>query len=468
MILLRKVDKSRIIKINSVFPFAGAICISLYAMPWLGLLIVPMVPVYLNLQSRYRHSSRDIKRLSSNSLSPIYTHFTETVQGLATIRAMRANNRFNRDFLTKLEDSIRAQLTASSAQQWLGLRMQLLGAVFVGGSGFVAVITSADATSPEMVGLVISYSLSITGLLSGVLNALTETEQELIAVERVHSYCKLKPEVNALGSQDPPFGWPCQGVVKFDDVTMKYRSYLRPSLNRMNFHTSSCERIGIVGRTGAGKSSIMAALIRIAPLTTGRITIDTVDVATLPLHILRSRIALVPQDSFLFSGTIRENMDPRNLHLDSDIWNAINRCLAAPLVQTLGGLNAYLDTRGSNISSGQKQLLCLARALLRKSKIVVIDEGTSSLDSDSENAIQLVLRNSFKSSTVLLIAHRLHGLQQTDRIMVIENGEIVEEGKPQELARNPSTRFHAMLAEQQTQSKLPRSSPKTNTEHRQT
>lgn len=201
----------------------------------------------------------------------------------------------------------------------------------------------------------------------------------------------------------------------------------------------------------------MAALIRVARLNTGRITIDTVDIATLSLHILRSRIALVPQDSFLFAGTIRENMDPRNLHLDSDIWNAINCCLAAPLVQTLGGLSAYLDTRGSNISAGQKQLLCLARALLRKSKIVVIDEGTSNLDSDSENAIQLVLRNSFKSSTVLLIAHRLHGLQQTDRIFVIENGQIVEEGKPHELARDHNSRFYAMLDEQQNQGKLSKS-----------
>lgn len=147
------------------------------------------------------------------------------------------------------------------------------------------------------------------------------------------------------------------------------RSYLHPALNETDFQTSIRERIGIVGRTGAGKSSIMAALMRVAPLCGGRISIDTVDISTLPLNVLRSRIALVPQDSFLFSGTIRENLDPRNLHLDSDIWNAINRCLATPLVQSLGGLSACLDIRGSNISAGQKQLLCLARALLRKSKV---------------------------------------------------------------------------------------------------
>lgn len=175
--------------------------------------------------------------------------------------------------------------------------------------------------------------------------------------------------MNADGSANAPFGWPCQGVIAFEDVTLKYRDHLAPALIGLNFESEPCERVGIVGRTGAGKSSIVAALMRVAPLQRGTLKIDCVDIATLPLQVLRNRVALVPQQPFLFNGTIRENMDPRGLHLDSKIWNAINSCLATPLVQSLGGLNAQLEEGGRNLSAGQRQMLCMARALLKNSKV---------------------------------------------------------------------------------------------------
>lgn len=452
-----------------LFGLLGSICISLYALPWLALIIAPLCPIYLDIQGKYRNASRDIKRLSSNALSPLYAHFTETLQGLTTIRAMRASSRFQQDFAVKLEESIRAQITASAASCWLAVRLQLVGAVIVGGAGVLTAMTSAHTSAPGMVGLAISYALSISGLLSGVLNAFSETEQEMIAVERVGQYLKLPEEPNADGIADAPFSWPHQGVIKFQNVFMSYRQNLIPALNGISFETASYERVGIVGRTGAGKSSIINALLRTSDSMRGDIIIDNVDIATLPLSVLRSRVAIVPQEPFLFSGTVRDNLDPRSLHLDSEIWNAITHCLTSPLVQSLGGLSGRIETGGSNLSAGQKQLLCLTRALLKSAKvnlyyffvvqfsiiqihpqIVLIDEGTSNLDNESELAIQIALRNSFKTSTVLVIAHRLNGLQNTDRIFVISNGELVETGEFWTLARDDSTYLYRMLEEQKS------------------
>ncbi|XP_075152571.1 ATP-binding cassette sub-family C member 10 [Haematobia irritans] len=437
------------ILLAQVVGLIGSIAISLFAMPWLSLVIIPMIPIYISLQHRYRHASRDIKRLSSNALSPLYTHFTETLQGLVTIRTMRASSRFQRDFHTKLEESIKAQLTSAAAQNWLGIRLQLLGAVLVGGAGILAAVTSSHATNPGLVGLAISYALSVTQILAGVLNAVAETEQELVAVERVESYLRIDGEDNADGSVNPPFGWPTQGSLDFKNVQLSYRENLTPALHNISFKTEAFERLAIVGRTGAGKSSILAALMRVAPLSKGEIVLDCVNVKTLSLYTLRDRIGLIPQEPFLFEGTIRENLDPRGAHYDSEIWHAITNCSAATyLVQSVGGLDGKLDRGGINLSAGQKQLLCLARALLKNSKVVCIDEGTSNLDEDSEFAMHQAIRSSFKSSTVIFIAHRLHGLHSMDRIIVVDQGEIKEQGTPQELAQDSNSVFYSMLQAQ--------------------
>ncbi|XP_017854480.1 multidrug resistance-associated protein 7 [Drosophila busckii] len=427
----------------------GALCVSLYAMPWLALVIVPMVPIYLQLQQRYRHASRDIKRLSSNAMSPLYTHFTETLQGLDTIRSMRASARFQRDFQAKLEDSTKAQLTASAAQQWLALRLQLLGALLVGGAGLLAAITASHATNPGLVGLCISYALSITAQLGDLLHAVAETEQELIAVERIDQYLQLEGEQQAAGSMDPPFGWPTQGVLSFKQVQLSYREHLSPALRGISFDTEAFERIGIVGRTGAGKSSVLAALLRIAPLRQGEIYLDQMNLKSLALSVLRERIGVITQEPFLFEGTVRENLDPAHVFHDSEIWHAIKNSAAATLlVQQLGGLQGRVERAGNNLSAGQRQLLCLARALLKNAKVVCIDEGTSSLDDESDLCMQQALRNAFKSCTLIFIAHRLRGLQAMDRILVLDDGRICEQGKPQALAADSNSLFHGMLQAQ--------------------
>lgn len=304
-------------------------------------------------------------------MSPLYAHFTETLQGLTTIRAMTATDRFDHEFREKLNDSIRATLTSHAAEQWLVIRLQMLGALIVLGCGLVAAITGSHASNPGLVGLAISYALSITGLLENVLYAVTQTEQEMIAVERVHKYCHLPLEDNSEsvdGDQTVP-NWPSKGEIEFSKVSLKYRPNLRASLNEVDLIMKTSQRVGIAGRTGAGKSSLLSALFRVVPLSEGTIFIDSRDIATVPLPILRDSLALVPQQPFLFSGTVRDNLDPRNNYADSRIWEVIDDCLAKPFVQSLGGLTGRIESQGKNVSAGQKQLLCLARALLKSSKV---------------------------------------------------------------------------------------------------
>lgn len=226
-----------------IFALLGALFVTIYAMPWIIILVIPLIPIYLNLQSKYRNASRDIKRLASVALSPLYAQFTETLQGLATIRGMRAVTRFRQDFSVKVENSIRAQVTSSAAQQWLALRLQILGGIIVGGAGFLTALTSAHTKHPGLVGLAISYALSISSLLGGVLNAFAETEQELIAVERISQYCDLVSEHEMDGTTEPPFGWPFQGVICFRNVFLSYRESLGNALKEINFETTSYEKV---------------------------------------------------------------------------------------------------------------------------------------------------------------------------------------------------------------------------------
>lgn len=458
------------------FGLMGALITTLYALPWIGVVIVPILPVYLSIQQRYRHAARDMKRLASNALSPVYTHFTETLEGLTIIRAFRQSGRFHRDFLVKLENSIRAQLTATAGQQWLAIRLQLLGSVLVGGCALVAVFSTTHLTNPSYVGLAISYALSITSLLSGVLSSTAETETEMVAIERVEEYSHLEPEEEqqekvaqndgANDDDDPEvvsrsglnasYGWPCQGVVKFDNVTMQYaheeESATRKDMNalhQVSFATEACGKVGIVGRTGAGKTSIFSALLRTHPIQTGAILIDAVNVNDLPLAKLRERVAYVVQDPFLFRGTIRENLDPRNAFYDSDIWGGISRCLCLPLVRGLGGLEGRIEA--DSLSAGQKQLLCLVRAFLKQAKVLCIDEGTAHLDVASESCVQTVIRHAFRSSTVIQVAHRLQNVADVDEVLVMAGGQVVEAGHPKQLQRDPHSHFSEMLAEQKTE-----------------
>ncbi|PSN57205.1 hypothetical protein C0J52_05033 [Blattella germanica] len=306
-----------------------------------------------------------------------------------------------------LEANQKCQYASQAAGQWLSLRLQFIGVAMVSGIGIIAVLQHQfNVADPGLIGLAISYALAVTGLLSGVVNAFTETEKEMIAVERACQYINQVEPEKSREILAPPYAWPSQGVITFNNVSLKYREHLSPSLKGISFTTRPAEKIGVVGRTGAGKSSLFTALFRLAELNDGEILIDTVNIAHIGLVGLRSRLSIIPQEPFLFCGTVRENIDPLDEYRDTELVGALQRCHLATAVNRLGGLAAQVGHGGYNLSVGQRQLLCLVRAVLHNAKILCIDEATANVDAETDRHIQRTLRTSFQKSTVITIAHR--------------------------------------------------------------
>nr|CAD7568275.1 unnamed protein product [Timema californicum] len=425
------------------FSVIGTVFIIIYGLPWLVLILAPLVPIYHWLQNHYRLTSRELKRLSSTTLSPMYSHFGETLAGIATVRSFRATSRFKRENEYHLELNQKCQYASQAAGQWLGLRLQFIGVAMITGVGVIAVLQHQfDVANPGLIGLAISYALSITGSLNGLVNAFTETEKEMIAVERVSQYVtEVEPE-RSRELCSPPYGWPSQGVIVFKNVFLKYREHLIPSLDGVTFETRPAEKIGVVGRTGAGKSSLLVALFRMCEIDSGEIFIDTVNIAHIGLTALRSKLAIIPQDPFLFSGTVRENLDPLEEHRDPQLWDALQRCHLVAAVRKLGGLEAHVGPGGSHLSVGQRQLVCLVRAVLHNAKILCIDEATANVDQETDSYIQQTLRSSFRQSTVITIAHRVRTIMDSDRVMVMANGRVIEFDTPEVLLQDKSSQFY--------------------------
>lgn len=430
------------------FGLMGIVVVTLYGLPWIFLVLAPLVPIYNWLQNHYRLTSRELKRLSSSTLSPLYAHFNETLQGLSTIRAFRAVSRFKYENEHFLENSQKAIFASTAAGQWLALRLQFIGVALLGGVCVMAVIQHQyDIADPGLIGLAITYMLSVSSLLSGLVNAFTETEREMIAVERINQYLD-NISVETTEGENPPYAWPTQGVVEFRNVVLKYREHLVPSLKGVSFATRPAEKIGIVGRTGAGKSSILSSLFRLVEITSGEICIDNVNVQILKLNSLRSRLSIIPQNPFLFSGTIRENVDPLNQYPDSQLYRALEKCKIHNLVGRLGGLGATLEEGGKNLSAGQRQLFCLVRAVLHNARILCIDEATSNVDHETDKAIQATIKSSFRSATVITIAHRIRTIMHCDRVLVMGDGEVLEFDEPNLLLQNTNSHFYDLASQE--------------------
>ncbi|EEF35768.1 mgatp-energized glutathione s-conjugate pump, putative [Ricinus communis] len=413
--------------------------------------IMPLLVLFYGAYLYYQSTAREVKRMDSISRSPVYAQFGEALNGLSTIRAYKAYDRMADINGRSMDNNIRFTLVNMSANRWLAIRLETLGGIMIWLTATFAVMQNGRAENQQAfastMGLLLSYALNITGLLTGVLRLASLAENSLNAVERVGTYIDLPSEAPPVieGNRPPP-GWPSSGSIKFEDVVLRYRPELPPVLHGLSFTVSPSDKVGIVGRTGAGKSSMLNALFRIVELERGRILIDGYDIAKFGLMDLRKVLGIIPQSPVLFSGTVRFNLDPFNEHNDADLWEALERAHLKDVIRRNSlGLNAEVSEAGENFSVGQRQLLSLARALLRRSKILVLDEATAAVDVRTDALIQKTIREEFRSCTMLIIAHRLNTIIDCDRILLLDSGEVLEYDTPEELLSNEGSAFSKMV-----------------------
>ncbi|XP_033985639.1 multidrug resistance-associated protein 7 isoform X2 [Trematomus bernacchii] len=434
------------ILLANVFSLLGMLVVISWGLPWVLLLLLPLALIYHRTQRFYRHTSRELKRLSSITLSPVYSHFSETLSGLGTIRASGSSSRFEEEVSHRLEQNQRCLFLTVAAMQWLSIRLQLIGVAVVTGLGVIAVVQHQNkSVDPGLVGLSLSYALSITNLLCSLIDSFTQTEMQLVSVERTEEYCSgLPTEPQQHHSQLPP-AWPHQGGLELHNVALSYREGLPNALDGVSMVVRPGEKLGIVGRTGSGKSTLFLALFRMVELDQGHILLDGLDISTVGLDQLRSRLAIIPQDPFLFSGSIRENLDPCERHSDHQLLDVLQQCHLSAVVLRMGGLGAEVGERGRSFSVGQRQLLCLCRALLTQAKVLCIDEATASVDQKTDKLLQQTIREKFRDKTVLTIAHRINTIMDCDRVLVMHAGKVVEFDTPAALCQSDDSIFQRMV-----------------------
>lgn len=430
---------------NAVKSSATIIIICFTTPPFIIVAVV-LAFLYGYIQRYYLRTSRELKRLDSVSKSPVYAHFQETLGGISTIRAYGQQARFVQENEIRMDTNVRAYFPSISANRWLAVRLEFIGSVIIlFAAAFAAIsVASGSGLTAGAVGLAMSYALNITQSLNWIVRQTVEVETNIVSVERTLEYSTLPSEApEILEHHRPAPNWPSDGAIEFSNYSTRYRPGLDLVLKNISLSIKPHEKIGIVGRTGAGKSSLTLALFRIIEPATGHISIDGLNTSTIGLRDLRQNLAIIPQDPSIFEGTIRDNLDPRHEHPDSDLWRVLNVAHLHTKVSSMAGqLDAVLHEGGSNLSVGEKALVSLARALLSNRSVLVMDEATASLDPETDAALQEGLKGI--ESTVVTVAHRLRTVMEYDKVLVLERGEVKEWGAPWELLQIEEGVFKGM------------------------
>ena len=415
--------------IHAFFHITVSFLLIVVVLPLIVIFILPIFYVYYQLQNSYRRVAREIKRLDSLARSPRFAHFKETLQGLAVIRAFNQSEWAMQQFYSKITYSTEMFHTHYMVNRWFSTRLPLIGAGISTATGLMVVFSSYNGwIAAGTAGLVTLYALDFWRHLNWGVRIFSDLESRMTSIERLQFYCDLPAEKNVLGpaKENLDDHWPKSGALEFKNVSLRYAEHLPMVLKKVSFKIESGSRVGLIGRTGSGKSTIFQSVYRFVDIAEGEILLDGESIHQIPLKRVRKSLAVIPQDPALFMGTLRSNIDRYNQVSDEEVWQVLKKVSLETFVSALPNqLEFKVAENGANLSQGQRQLICLARALLMKVKIIFLDEATASVDVETDAIVQKVIRESLGGMTLITIAHRLSTLEGYDKIIELNNGEIV-------------------------------------------
>ncbi|KDQ53279.1 hypothetical protein JAAARDRAFT_72568 [Jaapia argillacea MUCL 33604] len=409
--------------------------------------------MYYNVAKVYGQTSRDMRRLDSVTRSPLYSIYGETIAGVTILRSFGASSKFLRDMLRCVDTNANPYYWMWGVNRWLSARFNLLSSAIVGITGAVCVLS--PSISASLAGFALAFSSTVTMDLLFLVRRFVGLEQSMVALERVKEYSELQREPPEFIEPRPPAAWPSSGKITCEDLVIRYAPELPNVLHKLNFEINPGEKVGILGRTGSGKSTLALSFFRFVEATEGRILVDGLDISKMGLTDLRSKLTIIPQDPTILSGTLRSTLDVFDEYEDAEIFEALRRVHLittasdeedpeAQNANVFRNLDSSVSEGGENFSTGEKQLLCMARAILKRSKVLVMDEATASVDYATDELISKTIRQEFAESTILTIAHRLRTVIDYDRVMLLEDGKIVELDRPAVLLSDPNSKFYSL------------------------
>ncbi|KAL3687426.1 hypothetical protein R1sor_013735 [Riccia sorocarpa] len=416
---------------------------------WVLVVVIPLTCVGVWMQQYYITTARPLQRIAGVLKAPIIHHYSESIAGTATIRGFQQEQRFLEKEFHHFDQFTRATFHNFSSMQWLMFRMESLSTIAFTFCLVYVVAFPIGALDPGLAGLAVTYGLQLNFVLTWWLWNFCYLENKIISVERIKQFTNLEQEAPyVIEESRPPAEWPLQGLIELRNLQVRYNPHSPLVLHGLTCRIEGGQRLGVVGRTGSGKSTLIQTLFRLVEPTGGNIFIDGLDITRMGLHDLRSRLSVIPQDPTLFEGTMRFNLDPLEQYSDTEIWEALDKCQLGDIVRASDlKLDLPVTENGENWSVGQRQLVCLGRALLKRTKILVLDEATASVDSTTDGLIQNTIRTEFDQCTVITVAHRIASVVDSDRVLVLSDGKIVEYDAPGHLLKNHSSYFYKLVSE---------------------